>query len=191
MHGHLTAAAANLGAIAESDEDEEDEGGEAVEKGTTEQVPQAFSHFTYEVTEGKKLVCDLQVSEPFALIEFMTPDSHKWPCVCLRLIPTIMCCWSHIHIYYAAGIPGFLVVERAVQLCASRLHPTNPTLTTWQGVWNQVDGFTMTDPVIHHISSSKMYGKTDKGKAGIREFFATHKCNPICRQLGLDPSPRV
>ena len=62
---------------------------------------------------------------------------------------------------------------------------------TYQGVWNQVDGFTMTDPVIHHVSSSKMYGKTDKGKAGIKEFFATHKCNPICRQLGLDPSPRV
>ena len=64
MHGHLTKVAADLVAIAESDEEEEDEEGEAIEKGSTEQVPQAFSHFTYEVTERKKLVCDLQVRKP-------------------------------------------------------------------------------------------------------------------------------
>jgi len=54
-----------------------------------------------------------------------------------------------------------------------------------QGVWNHLDGFTLTDPVINHSSSSKKYGKTDKGRTGIKEFFSTHKCNPICRQLGL------
>lgn len=72
MHGHLTAAAANLGAIAESDEEEEEDAyGEVIEKGTTEQVPQAFSHFTYEVTERQKLVCDLQVRKSH-LVHCMT-----------------------------------------------------------------------------------------------------------------------
>ncbi|KXZ55302.1 hypothetical protein GPECTOR_3g437 [Gonium pectorale] len=56
-----------------------------------------------------------------------------------------------------------------------------------QGVWNAVDGFTMTDPVIHHCSGSKKNGATDKGMTGIRNFFATHKCGPLCRRLGLEP----
>ncbi len=54
-----------------------------------------------------------------------------------------------------------------------------------QGVWNAVDGFTLTDPVIHHHSGSKRNGATDKGPAGISSFFRSHVCNPLCRQLGL------
>ncbi len=53
-----------MGGIFEGDEDgdddEEDEYGRA---GVVEldEVPQCFSHFTYSVTDGKRLVCDLQV----------------------------------------------------------------------------------------------------------------------------------
>ena len=56
-----------------------------------------------------------------------------------------------------------------------------------QGVWNAVNGFTLTDPVIHHTTGSKRNGATDKGPAGIRSFFATHVCNALCRRLGLPP----
>ncbi|KXZ45262.1 hypothetical protein GPECTOR_56g358 [Gonium pectorale] len=104
-----------LGAIVEDDEEEEDREVSSVPIGD---VPQCFSHFTYEVTFGRKLVCDLQAS--------------------------------------------------------------------LKGVWNAMDGFTLTDPVIHHHSGLKKNGDTDKGMAGIREFFATHNCGPLCKRLGME-----
>lgn len=58
-----------------------------------------------------------------------------------------------------------------------------------QGVWNSTDGFTLTDPVVHHASGGHRNGATDKGQAGINNFFATHTCNALCRQLGLQPRP--
>ena len=57
-----------------------------------------------------------------------------------------------------------------------------------QGVWNHVDGFVLTDPVILSRAGRK-WGSTDKGIDGIRRFFRTHKCNGLCRRLGLDPEP--
>jgi hypothetical protein len=61
-----------------------------------------------------------------------------------------------------------------------------------QGVWNSTDGFTLTDPVVHHASKTNTArkhtnGATDKGQEGIENFFKTHKCNALCRMLGLDP----
>ncbi|PNW84737.1 hypothetical protein CHLRE_03g156650v5 [Chlamydomonas reinhardtii] len=58
-----------------------------------------------------------------------------------------------------------------------------------QGVWNSTDGFTLTDPVIHHALGGHRNGATDKGQAGIHAFFATHTCNALCRQLGLRSGP--
>ncbi|PNW88703.1 hypothetical protein CHLRE_01g040950v5 [Chlamydomonas reinhardtii] len=58
-----------LGAIVEDEEDEEEDekGREATNNAAggggaarTEDVPQAFSHFTWDCTAGRKLVCDLQ-----------------------------------------------------------------------------------------------------------------------------------
>ncbi|XP_066936684.1 uncharacterized protein [Clytia hemisphaerica] len=48
--------------------------------------------------------------------------------------------------------------------------------------------FELTDPVIHYKSSrnrENVYGKTDKGQKGINDFFQTHKCNNLCRALGI------
>ena len=79
-------------------------------------VPQAFSHFSYECSKGKQLVCDLQ------------------------------------------------------------------------GVWNPDDGFVLTDPVVHYVSSrGKRHknGATDKGLEGVKRFFNTHKCNALCAKMKL------
>eukprot|EP00386_Alphamonas_edax_P004621 GDKI01014595.1.p1 GENE.GDKI01014595.1~~GDKI01014595.1.p1 ORF type:complete len:179 (-),score=35.04 GDKI01014595.1:437-973(-) len=79
----------------------------------TQVVPQCFSHFTWSVSDGKELVCDIQ------------------------------------------------------------------------GVWNRTDGFVLTDPAIHSASSKGKNGHTDKGLGGIKAFFATHECSPLCKALGL------
>ncbi len=55
-------------------------------------------------------------------------------------------------------------------------------------MWNPTDGFTLTDPVIHHVA--KRNGATDKGTEGMERFFATHTCNQLCRRLGLNPHPK-
>ena len=75
-----------------------------------EDVPQAFSHWTYQYTHAEKLVCDLQ---------------------------------------------GVLT-----------------------------NRFELTDPAIHS-KEGKRFGLTDKGRKGMRDFFETHKCNPLCKALSL------
>lgn len=55
-----------------------------------------------------------------------------------------------------------------------------------QGVWNNEDGFVLTDPAIHCISTTKhANGATDKGVEGIIKFFETHKCGKLCHHLSL------
>ena len=86
-----------------------------------EEVPQAFSHFTYMWSKREKIVCDLQ------------------------------------------GV-----------LDTSQKPPV----------------FEFTDPVIHYKSKSgrkNVFGRTDKGQKGINDFFVTHKCNNVCKALGLSP----
>mmetsp|Transcript_28739 Transcript_28739/g.71616 ORF Transcript_28739/g.71616 Transcript_28739/m.71616 type:complete len:718 (+) Transcript_28739:144-2297(+) len=101
------------------EEEEEEEGGshEKAISSDLSELPQCFSHFTYEHTGGRSLVCDLQ------------------------------------------------------------------------GVWNSADGFVLTDPVIHHVSSTGSQrhknGGTDHGAQGVLSFFKTHKCGALCRQLDL------
>ena len=49
--------------------------------------------------------------------------------------------------------------------------------------------FELTDPVIHrrHKNNRRRgnFGRTDRGKKGINDFFETHQCNEVCRLLGL------
>ena len=61
-----------------------------------------------------------------------------------------------------------------------------------QGVYDSSDPenpkFEFTDPVIHHSTDSSRkhkFGRTDRGHHGICDFFRSHKCNTICRLLGL------
>ena len=80
---------------------------------TAEDVPQAFSHFTYHETNGGQLVCDLQ------------------------------------------------------------------------GVFSSaLNQYSMVDPVIHSRTKKK-YGRTDRGADGVAAFFRSHKCNALCKMLGL------
>ena len=43
-----------------------------------------------------------------------------------------------------------------------------------------------TDPQIHTVTGEG-YGEGNLGKAGINAFFSKHKCNDVCRYLGLAP----
>jgi hypothetical protein len=44
--------------------------------------------------------------------------------------------------------------------------------------------YLLTDPAI--ISRNGRYGMTDLGKAGMSKWFSQHKCNSMCKLLGLD-----
>ncbi len=48
--------------------------------------------------------------------------------------------------------------------------------------------FELTDPVIHSNDPYKtqVFGRTDHGHKGIRNFMKTHVCNDLCRLLGFD-----
>eukprot|EP00047_Mylnosiga_fluctuans_P004940 m.237432 g.237432 ORF g.237432 m.237432 type:complete len:488 (-) comp13135_c0_seq1:190-1653(-) len=52
-----------------------------------------------------------------------------------------------------------------------------------QGVWNQYDGFQLTDPVVHDGRHGPR--RTNRGYPGIRKFFETHRCTALCHELGL------
>jgi hypothetical protein len=82
-------------------------------------TPLAFSHFTFEATEGSGLVCDIQ------------------------------------------GV--------------QRRHAATGT-----------EEYLFTDPQIH--GTLRRWGKGDLGREGMRMFFTAHRCNDVCRLLGLTPS---
>ena len=101
--------------IIEEDEDEDEDGVIVIDD-----VPQAFSHFSYEYSRGKKLVCDLQ------------------------------------------------------------------------GVWNADDGFVLTDPVVHYVSSSgrrHKNGATDKGVEGVRAFSGRTSAVPSAKGWACKSAP--
>lgn len=50
------------------------------------------------------------------------------------------------------------------------------------------NGIVLTDPVI--MSTTRGYGPTDLGRAGISSFFAYHKCNEFCRSSWSMPRER-
>jgi len=53
-----------------------------------------------------------------------------------------------------------------------------------QGGFDARQGFMLTDPAVHCKDLSR-FGDTNLGLNGIRRFFDTHKCNDVCRALGL------
>ncbi|RUS14259.1 hypothetical protein BC937DRAFT_94097 [Endogone sp. FLAS-F59071] len=66
---------------------------------------------------------------------------------------------------------------------------------TWQATGNKlmvVDlqgvGYILTDPVIHSVDTTK-YGNTNLGTKGFNLFFAKHRCNFVCKRLGLNRHP--
>ena len=41
----------------------------------------------------------------------------------------------------------------------------------------------LTDPAMHSWHSK--YGRTDKGDKGMSRFFCNHRCNALCKSVGL------
>ena len=82
---HLTFGGMGLGAITEiddededSEEDDDDSGIDVEESISIEDIPQAFSHFTYRYTHRRFLVCDLQgvLSDSPPMFELTDPVIH-------------------------------------------------------------------------------------------------------------------
>lgn len=83
----------------------------------------------------------------------------------IKDIPQAFSCFTH------------WVTERDILVC-----DLQGVLNTdrWPSVYE------LTDPVIHHRSSTateKKYGKTDLGLAGMEKFFASHQCTPLCDHI--------
>ena len=51
-----------------------------------------------------------------------------------------------------------------------------------QGVKHNYE-YKLTDPAIHSVH--REFGTTDLGVAGMEMVLANHRCNSICKQLGL------
>jgi len=93
------------------------------------------------------------------------------------------------------GATGEVALDELPQCFShfSHTHTNGKTLVCdLQGVWNALDGFVLTDPVIHYVSSRRgsrrhHNGGTDKGAAGVLAFFKSHRCGALCRRLGLAP----
>lgn len=57
-----------------------------------------------------------------------------------------------------------------------------------------LEEYALTDPAIHKRKKNKRstrfaswtFGRTDRGESGMRAFIETHKCNDMCRILGLE-----
>ena len=60
-----------------------------------------------------------------------------------------------------------------------------------QGIFNtdmRPPTFELTGPAIQYASTKgrgMLFGRTDKGRAGMKAFFSTHKCTKICKYLQL------
>lgn len=55
-----------------------------------------------------------------------------------------------------------------------------------QGCYSAEGKFNWVDPVIHsNLGKKGRFGRTDRGAEGIKDFYRTHKCNALCRALGL------
>jgi hypothetical protein len=93
------------------------------------------------------------------------------------------------------GTTGEVALDELPQVFShfSHTYSSGKTLVCdLQGVCNAVDGFVLTDPVIHYVSSRRgserhRNGGTDKGAQGVLAFFKTHRCGALCRRLGLAP----
>lgn len=46
-------------------------------------------------------------------------------------------------------------------------------------------GYTLTDPCVHSVGNSEGFGMSDLGMLGVEEFFEKHRCNELCKDLGL------
>lgn len=101
--------------------------------------------------------------------------AHSQQSMSLACVRSYPACFSQ-----AAHVPG------SSELCAFAEHVPFSLL---QGV-KQVrsDGserFLLCDPAIHCAKHPARFSNTNLGQEGINRFFATHKCNAICAQLGL------
>lgn len=57
-----------------------------------------------------------------------------------------------------------------------------------QGNFNETEQtFRLIDPVVHSVGLGEkgLFGDTDRGQRGISDFFASHRCNRVCKLLGL------
>ena len=81
----------------------------------------------------------------------------------------------------------------AMRMCDANYHQTPQAFShfTWEHsnhteIVVDIQGVNeyYTDPQIHTVTGEG-YGEGNLGKAGINAFFSKHKCNDVCRYLGL------
>lgn len=94
------------------------------------------------------------------------------------------------HIDESAGIPPSHYLQAFTHF-TYRYTKKKVMACDLQGVYNtdvSPPTFELTDPVLHYASARgrrMVYGRTDKGESGMKNFFRTHRCTKICKFLQL------
>jgi hypothetical protein len=59
-------------------------------------------------------------------------------------------------------------------------------VTALQGMYDTIrKQYTLFDPAIHCSCDEERFTGTNLGRRGMDIFFLTHRCNPLCKKLGL------
>ncbi len=132
------------------------------------EVAQAFSHYSWVVSGGQYLVCDIQgVGLTWTDPQVMCVDLHGHDN-------------TERHTYTHTRVRRHTDAHRYTHTCAY-----STQCTALSGARDLLFACMLYVLCVQVNSVHRSYGQCDLGHEGIHAFFASHRCNVLCRHLNI------